>query len=85
MNEFKDGPLKKALEQEIKEISMKIYIIENQMSLESMRLDQTDGFQMSKKETLKLVSPLIVKGTVKAKICAETDTILFERRGEPGK
>merc|ERR1719231_1893642 len=39
MNEFREGSLKKALEEKIKETSLKIYIIENQVSLESMRLD----------------------------------------------
>lgn len=37
---------------------------------------------MSRKETLKLASHLIHKGIVKAQICPETDTLLFQGRGE---
>lgn len=82
MEEFKAGSLKTALEKKIKELALKIYIIENQNSLESLELDQTGSFQMSKKETLQLVSKLIIKKIVAAKICPDTDTILFEGRGE---
>lgn len=82
MNEFKDGTLKHALEKKIKEICLQTYIIENQMCLESLQLDQSDSFQMGKKETVQLVSKLIIKGTIKAQICAETDTLIFEGRGE---
>ena len=39
MDEFQDGTLKAALEKRIKETSLKIYMIENQMNLESMKLD----------------------------------------------
>lgn len=82
MDEFQDGTLKAALEKRIKETSLKIYMIENQMNLESMKLDQTNMFQMNKRETIQLVSKLIIKGTIRAQICPDTDTILFEGRGD---
>lgn len=66
MNEFKDGELKAALLKQVQETCLQVYIIENQMSLESIKLDQTDAFKMSKNETLKLVSKIIHKGSVKA-------------------
>lgn len=66
MDEFQEGSLKKALEKRIKETALKIYVIENQMNLESMKLDQTNMFQMNKRETMQLLSKLIIKGTIRA-------------------
>jgi len=82
MDEFQDGSLKAALEKRIKETALKIYIIENQMNLESMKLDQSSMFKMNRRDTLQLVSKLIIKGTIRAQICPDTDTILFEGRGD---
>lgn len=78
MNEFKEGPLKAALLKKVQETCLKIYIIENQNCLESMKLDQKDSFNMTKVETLKLVSYLIHKKIVNAQICADTDSLLFK-------
>jgi len=39
MNEFKEGKLKAALLKKVQETSLKIYIIENQNCLESMKMD----------------------------------------------
>jgi hypothetical protein len=82
MDEFQDGTLKAALEKRIKNTALKIYIIENQMNLESMKLDQSNMFNMNKRDTIQLVSKLIIKGTIRAQICPDTDTILFEGRGD---
>lgn len=82
MYEFKDGNLKELILKKVQETALQVYIIENQNRLESIRLDQSQGFNMSKKETLKLVSQLVHKRIVKAQICSETDTVLFEGRGE---
>lgn len=82
MSEFKNGSLKSALEKAIKETALKIYIIENQNSLESLKLDQSGSFQMDKRQTLQLVSKLIIKKVIAAKICMDSETIFFEGRGE---
>lgn len=79
MDEFKNGQLKDALQNKIREVCLKIFIIQNQKNFESVSIKALqDQFQLKKPQIMKQVSKLIVKSTINAKLDMKTDSIVFE-------
>jgi len=70
-----------ALEHKLKEASLKIYVINTQSMFASFSLEQVQTqFQLSKAETLKQVSKLIISGTIQAQIDSSTNSVIFETK-----
>lgn len=79
MSEFEDGSLKLALENKLKTVALKVYIIQNQKNFESISFAQIeDGFKLDQKKWLQILCPIIMKDYVKARIDYPTKTIIFE-------
>ena len=81
LSEFQNGSLKQALQQKLKETSLKIYLIESQNTYASFSLPNIETqFEISKSDTLKQVSKLILNGSITAQIDHSTHSLIVENR-----
>ena len=72
-----------ALEDKVKECSLKIFMIESQNQYESFNLStMKDRFKMDQGPIIKQASKLIAKGDILAKVDLEKGTIVFETNGQ---
>ena len=83
LEEFKDGSLKERLLTRIKQVALKVYLIESgdQGSHDSFGIDALcEQFQLTRPQLLKIISSLIAKRKIHAKICLQTNVVIFERK-----
>jgi len=79
MTEFQSGALKTALLQKIKEVALKIFLIDSQHQYESISIKSVnEQFEIEKPLIFKEVSKLIMSKTLKAKIDSKSQTIALD-------
>lgn len=83
LEEFNDGSLKESLRTRIKQVALKVYLIESgdQGSHDSFGINALcEQFELTKPQLLKIISSLIAKRKIHAKICLETNVVVFESK-----
>mmetsp|Transcript_30561 Transcript_30561/g.46857 ORF Transcript_30561/g.46857 Transcript_30561/m.46857 type:complete len:903 (+) Transcript_30561:26-2734(+) len=81
IDEFKPGqPLRQALKDRLKEVALKIYLIESQDQYESYSLPQLEKqFDLSSTAVQKEASQLILQGTISASVDPKAKTLVYSR------
>lgn len=78
MPEFKEGGLKDSLLLRCKQVSLNLFVSQNQSQNKAFNIGQLqEQFQLSKAQVLKVVSSLISKGLLNAKVDAKNGNIVF--------
>lgn len=80
MTEFQSGSLRQALETRLKEVALKVFLLESQNMYTSLSISNLEQeFGLDKPSTLKQISKIIVSGSVLAQIDLDSNTVVMDR------